>query len=138
MKLPKGFIIQELVPPEVYKELGDRAIWCLCPNALKVLGQLHEDYGAIVVNNWNTGGTFKYSGFRPKNCTEGAVWSQHRFGRAFDCKFKSQDVKNVRAEVSTKARAGHVVYSLIGGIELDVSWFHFDTRVADALMEFRP
>lgn len=136
--IPSGFVIQELVPPEVFNLRGQNSVWCLCPVALRVLGALREDYGPTTVNNWHTGGQRKYSGFRPSDCGVGATWSQHRYGRAFDCLFSQSDVETVRQDVIAKARAGHGIYKHIGGIELGVSWFHFDTRPAGTLMLLRP
>jgi hypothetical protein len=132
------FRTEELVPPETFRAWGERSLWFLDSRAVDVLKELRKDYGPVVVNDWAFGGEIKYRGYRPPECKIGAVASQHRVGRAFDCLFKDADVSKVRIEVIAKARAGHEVYGMIRGIETDVSWFHFDVRNAPSLMVFRP
>jgi hypothetical protein len=133
------FAAQELVPPEIYNELGDRAvILCIDDRVMETLRQLRLDYGPVIVNDWKWGGEYRYRGYRPHSCKQGATWSQHRFGRAADCVFKDADVATVRADVLRKAKAGHAVYSMIRGIEDGVSWFHFDFRNEISIQVFRP
>ena len=138
--IPAGFRIEELVPRAVFSERGKLAEWLLCPAALLVLGQIRADFGPCVVNDWLYGGRNEFRGFRPAGCPVGAAFSQHRYGRAFDVITTKTPVEAARQEIIRQARAGHQVYSLIGGIELGVSWLHFDTRskLDGTLQVFRP
>lgn len=140
MNVPVGFVLQELVPPDVFGLLGDKAIRLIDPNVLAILAQIRADYGPLIVNNWHTGGQFKFRGFRPLNCTEGAPKSMHKEGKAIDCHSPRISVEQLRREVIAKAKTRHPIYSLIGGIEGGVNWLHFDTRprVNDQLLVFRP
>lgn len=133
------FTAEELVPPSVFNELGQRAVsLCIDERVMEVLRQLRMDYGPVTVNDWKWGGRFTERGYRPPTAASGAKWSQHRFGRAADCVFKDADVKTVRAEVIAKCKAGHPVYGLIRGIEDGVTWLHFDVRNIPSLQVFRP
>lgn len=140
MTVPAGFVVQEFVPPDVYSLLGDKAIRLIDPAVLAILAQIRADYGPLIVNNWHTGGTFKYRGFRPLNCREGAPLSMHREGKAIDCHSPRIPVEQMRREVIAKAKTQHPVYSLIGAIEDGVNWLHFDTRprAGGQLLVFRP
>ena len=139
MNVPVGFVLQELVPPDVFGLLGDKAIRLIDPNVLAILAQIRADYGPLIVNNWHTGGQFKWRGFRPMNCPEGAPKSMHKEGKAIDCHSPRIAVEQMRREVIAKAKTRHPIYSLIGGIEDGVTWLHFDTRtrVNDQLLVFR-
>lgn len=138
--LPAGFVPQEFVPPDVFSLLGDQCVKLIDPRILLIAGQLRTDYGPIVVNNWHAGGQFRYRGFRPLNCREGAPKSQHRLGTALDCHSPRIAVEQLRREVIAKARTNHPVYSLIGAIEDGVNWLHFDVRprIDGRLMVFTP
>lgn len=131
------FRTEEFVPPEVYKERGEKALWVMDDRVIQIARQLRIDYGVLEINTWVWGGRYKYRGFRPEGCEVGATWSQHRFGRALDCVPKETDLTTMREEVIRKAKAGDPIYGMIRGIELDVGWFHFDVRNAPSLMQFR-
>lgn len=146
----RHFQIEELVPPEVYESYGERAWWFLDPSSLYVLDQLRDKFGPITVNSWKWGGDRRYSGFRPPGCDVGAEYSQHRFGRAFDCIFKNHTSEEVRKEVidtikNIESSDDMSIYTdrqrqfaRIGAIELGISWFHFDLRNTKKLLTFHP
>ena len=132
---PKHFIIQELVPPEVFDELGDHSWLVLDPRAVVTLDQLREHFGICHVNNWHLGGELKYRGFRPMSCTVGAKYSQHRFGRAFDCSF------NVSAEIARRyIIENRESFPFLSRLEDEVNWLHFDLgdHGDDDIQVFRP
>jgi hypothetical protein len=60
-----------------------------------MLDALRDKFGPITVNDWSWGGTFKESGYRSATSRTGAKYSQHRYGRAFDCKFGHVTVQGV-------------------------------------------
>lgn len=120
---PKHFALKELVDPETYAKLGDRAWIVLDPRALATLDQLRKRFGSCTVNNWHSGGAHKYRGFRPPQCTVGAALSQHRFGRAFDCSF------NTSAHVVREYVLDNwAEFPYLMTLEDEVSWVHFDVR----------
>lgn len=86
---PKHFRLQELVGPEFYARWGERCWEWLQVPALRSLDALREKFGSVTINNWADGGTLKESGLRDFSTSTGAGYSQHKFGGAYDCKFRS-------------------------------------------------
>lgn len=124
---PKNFILQELVAPELYKARGERAWELLDPRALVTLQQLRDTFGPCTVNNWHVGGSYTESGLRAFGSTTGAAYSQHKFGRAFDCKFKNVTPAEVSRYVLARASAFPYI-TVIENVAYTPTWFHFDTR----------
>lgn len=118
----KHFSIKELVPKHVYKERGNKAWSLLDDRALITLDQLREQFGKATVNNWAWKGTRQWSGLRTEKSPYGTAYSQHRFGRAFDVLFSEATADEVREYVLSHEDE----FQYITGIELGVSWFHFD------------
>ncbi len=136
------FRIEELVPKvsTIGVENIDLLWMIFDPLALRTLDALRDRYGPATVNDWIFGGSLvtsfnsfqivhthlEYRGYRPPGCLEGARYSQHKFGRAFDVTFRHVEAEEVREDI----RAHY--YSMpqfhdIRRIEEDVSWLHFDT-----------
>ena len=132
---PKHFKIQELVPPEVYNSLGERSWLVLDPRIVVSIDQLREHFGPCTVNNWHSGGTLHYRGFRPSDCKVGAQFSQHRFGRAMDCSFNAS-APIVREYIL----ANRDKFPFITRMEDDVSWVHIDCgdHGDDDIQVFKP
>lgn len=151
MKVSPHFDHREFVPPEIDKKYGDNSVWFINP----IIPQIAEFYKKffydyyklkypnlvgvlIIVNNWHTGGTKKYSGFRTPECTEGAALSQHRFKDAFDCEIILVFPDNVRVEVKYpeihEIIHAHEELFLANGvttiesIEVATGWLHTDVR----------
>jgi hypothetical protein len=96
------------------------------------------DNRAIIMNTWHRGGTLKYRGYRPPDCTVGAPKSMHRFGKAVDF-----DVKGLSAEyVRWIIRSNHEELLRLGltRIEKLVGWVHIDTKHTglNYIYEFNP
>ena len=125
---PKNFILQELVMPEVYQERGERAWELLDARALLMLQMLRHAFGPIVVNNWHDGGEYKESGLRSFECSTGAKLSQHKFGRAFDCKSRNATPYEMRDFVIGKQERFPYL-TTIEDPQYTPTWFHFDTRL---------
>ena len=128
------FKIQELVPEHVYNERGDKAWELLDDRGLITLDCLHDAYGTMTVNNWMWGGSRQWSGFRTELSPYGTIYSQHRFGGAYDPLFKYVTAEKVRQDVLNNPDW----FPLITSVELDVSWFHFDTRNCDRIKVYKP
>jgi hypothetical protein len=130
MYTPEHFRIEELVGPEfhqVNKARGAMMFMAFDQLALVTLDRLRKRYGPIVVNNWQAGGTFKESGLREMGTGTGAALSQHKFGRAFDCKFRNITPAEVWAELQASPNLS--CFEFIQRIEAGagMTWFHFDT-----------
>jgi hypothetical protein len=124
---PKNFILQELVPPEIFKSMGARAWELLDVPATMTLQALRDNLGPIIVNNWHVGGSYKESGLRSANTTTGAKKSQHKLGKAFDCKFKHCSPREARDYVlAHPEKFPHL--TTIENPDATPTWFHFDTR----------
>lgn len=124
---PTSFILQELVDPDTFLLRGDRAWELLDPRALATLQALRDHLGPCVVNNWHDGGTYRESGLRAFDSKTGAKYSQHKFGRGFDCKFKSMNPHEVLDYVQSH-RFDFPHLTVVENPKATPSWFHFDTR----------
>lgn len=125
----KYFLAQELVTPDVYGLRKERSYELFDGAALDSLIALREKFGPITVNNWHAGGTYKESGLRDPLTKTGALFSQHKFGRAFDCKFHGVTVQEVfdfiikhHNEFPYITTLEDIKFTAPGG------WLHFDTR----------
>lgn len=124
---PINFVIQELVPPDVYQAFGDRCWELLDSRAVFTLQCLRDHLGPLTVNNWHVGGAYKESGLRSFLTPTGAKFSQHRFGRAFDCKFRNFTPHEVRDYVLARP-IDFPHLTVIENPDKTPSWFHFDCR----------
>lgn len=125
--VPEHFNIKELVDKQTYKDRGERSIELLDPCMLWTIDRLREKYGSIIINNWASGGQYQFSGFRPKNCSIGALYSQHRLGKGFDLKFKDYTPEQIRTLIKVNAKKDE--FKFISCVELDTpSWVHIDSR----------
>lgn len=123
--ISKNFSIQEFVPKETYAKWGDKSIMFIDPRLVDVAQALRDKYGPLVIN----GGQYNYSGYRPPTCSVGAKESQHRFGRAIDCKFKQMTVQEVYKDILDNEnywiKKG---ISTLENILKTPSWLHVDIR----------
>ena len=110
------FGIEELVPRSIYNRRGDKAWQLLDMQTLQTLEWLRENLGQCTVNNWKWGGNFSQSGLRTFEIymQDGFTMvneaklkmadslSQHKYGRAFDCKFKDYTAEEARQWIKGK------------------------------------
>ena len=132
MYRPQHFIIQELVPREVYKDRGTKAWELLDDRLLITLDQLRDEYGSMTINNWHWGGNREWSGLRTPESPYYKPYSQHTFGRAADCKFKNVSAEKVRQDILHDIE----MFPCISSIELNTSWLHFDVRNCDKIKTY--
>src|SRR5690554_1405655 len=118
----RHFRIEELVSKAFHSRYGDRAWLALDSRALETLDALRDRYGRTTCNNWLWNGPRQYSGLRQPGDQHYNPISQHSFGRAFDCIFAEFTAEEVRADILKHTD----LFPHIRGIELDVSWLHFD------------
>jgi hypothetical protein len=128
--------IQELVPPETYNKLGDKAIEFFTNEILRSIEHVyeyfeHRYYGhkiVVIINNWSFDGKYKYRGYRPPECKEGAPHSEHRKGNAVDLDVyidgKRLDPESVRQLI----RHHRDQFPCITRMEANVNWVHIDCK----------
>jgi hypothetical protein len=127
MKLTKNFSLQEFIYPNLFNEEKEKCIRYLDPRIVNACQIIREKVGKpITINNWHTGGDFRFSGLRPFDSAVGAMRSQHKFGRAADLKIQGMKGDEMRAVVRK-------YWSLLKGqittIEDDTdTWLHIDCR----------
>jgi hypothetical protein len=130
------FKIQELVSPKVYEERGEKAWALMDPRLLETLDWLRSAYGPMIINNWHSVGTRKFSGLRMPFDDYYSKYSQHSFGRAADILFTRHSVDTVIEDIIR--HPNEPIFKHIKGLELDVTWLHIDVRNSGKLITFRP
>jgi len=125
MDFVKNFSIQEFVDPITYTDFGEKS-WQIFDDRIILSIQKLRDYfdKPITINNWFSGGQFKFRGFRPPSCTIGAIVSAHRFGRAIDFDVAGMKAEEVRQVIIQKHEE---LFPLIMRMEAGVNWVHIDT-----------
>ena len=127
IKKSKFFGIKELVPKSTYEKEGEGAWRLFDSKALEVLDWLRENIGIpMTVNNWQWGGEYHYRGWRPIDCTEGAKYSPHKDGCAFDISVKGWTDEQLKDWL--KANESKLPHRIRVEIENTNSKVHFDTR----------
>ena len=99
---PRHFKVQELVPPTVYLDRGEKSIQLMDTRLLLLIDELRDYYGPAVINDWLWDGSFTESGLRTPDCTYYSPYSQHTLGRAVDLKFKNVEAKKIRIAKHTR------------------------------------
>ena len=124
----RHFILEQLVPPDVFTALGDKAWDLMQPNLITTIDQLYDHFGPMTINNWHTNGRFKESGYRDPNSATGAKRSQHKLGNAADIK----PLKTTPRAMYDYILANPEQFPLLTTLE-DISatptWLHVDCRV---------
>lgn len=117
------FKIFEIVPPELMS-LPEDYLWELFDeDILIVIDRLREALGRpIIINNWKSGGQFKWRGYRTNSCKIGAKKSPHRIGKGLDCDVKGMTAQQVRDYIISHQQ----MFPEITRMEADVNWLHID------------
>ncbi len=128
MKISEHFDLREVVTPEAYAALGDKAIILMDKRIIDVCEELRNYFDEpITINNWHSGGQYHESGLRNFDTTTGAKYSQHKYGRALDLKFTHVTPEEVRNEI--REMFDH--FSKFGLTTIEQStatWVHIDCR----------
>jgi hypothetical protein len=130
------FAIHELVPPQVYRDRKEKAWELMDERLLITLDKLRKRYGSMTVNNYHWGKDREWSGLRTADSPYFSKYSQHSFGRAADCLFTKISSEEVRQEIL--ANPNDEDFKLIGSLELNVSWLHFDVRNCERIKTYSP
>jgi hypothetical protein len=93
MRISKNFDIREFVPKLTWLRRGINSRWFVNPKCVD-LAEFYKYffkkyYNAedcyVMINNWHTGGSQQFRGYRPPDCEIGAKESMHRSFNGFDC-----------------------------------------------------
>ncbi len=123
----KYFDIREFVHPRVFAKFGKNAAMFIDPKIVRVADAVREMFGPILINDWMFGGKRVASGFRARWENTGAEYSQHRCGRAIDCRSVRYSEKQMAAMILNGwlpfYEAG---LTRIENVEFTVGWLHLD------------
>lgn len=124
----RHFRTEEFVPPDVFHALGARSLLVMDRRILKTVTALRENLDRpVTINNWVFGGNIRWAGFRNSKCTTGAFYSQHKFGRAVDCRVEKMTPDEVRRYILNNR--SHFPY--VTAMEDGVPWVHLDCRALE-------
>lgn len=135
----KHFKIYELVPPSLYNKFGEKCWQLFDERLLMTLDAMRERFGSCTINDWKWGGIFSHSGLRDETFY-GTVEkyltsrSQHKYGRAADCKFKDYTAQEVRAIIlQEKEKFPYISFIETGPLKggKPMTWVHIDVRNSD-------
>ncbi len=129
IKFSDHFYLDELVPKEIYMLFYEKSIMFLDPRTKDIIEGVRNYFGVpIVINNWWTGGNRHESGFRLPSTSTGALYSQHKFGRAFDMVFPPKtDYEKIRQTI----RERYDSFKKMGITTIEAGtqgWLHVDCR----------
>ena len=126
---PKYFALNEVIPPAIIAERGERAWSLMDDRILQGADWLRETFGPAVINGKYGGKVFTESGLRDPFTTTGAKWSQHKFGRALDLKFTKVSVKEVYDYIlANQPEARSHGITTVEDIAFTGNWLHIDAR----------
>jgi hypothetical protein len=126
---PKYFALNEVIPPTIIAERGERAWSLMDDRILRGADWLREMFGPAVINGRFGGKVFTESGLRDPFTATGAKFSQHKFGRALDLKFTRVTAKEVYEYIIRnpgEARANGI--TTVEDIAFTGNWLHIDAR----------
>lgn len=129
---PIYFGIKELVSKNIYEKYGDQAWIFFDPKILITADQIRQYFNVpMIVNNWATGGSRQYSGYREIDCNIGKENSQHRQGRALDiiCSLSAKFMRKKILENSILFPFLKCMENSVDG--KGISWLHIDCRNID-------
>ena len=121
------FLLEELVPPTVFKERGSLAWELLDDRLIQTIDTIKKRFplGTMTINNWVWGGNRQWSGLRtPEAIKYYSPFSQHAFGRAIDTIFSAYTTEEVRQYILDNP----LEFPHVKGVELGVGWLHIDCR----------
>ena len=121
------FKIRELVPLELYNLVDEEVLWRMIPlELIHTMDYIKEKFklGTCTINSYAWGQDRNWSGLRLKNRPYYSETSQHTKFNALDMVFTSYNSKDIRDDILAYPEE----YPHIGGLEMGVSWLHFDIR----------
>ena len=130
----RNFSIEEFFSRAMLNQWGERRCLQFIDPKTLILAQAYRDFfeESMFVNTWNISRkTKKFSnrGFRPPTSTVGASFSQHKFGRAFDCHFHKLSVRQAYKEImDNQLFFMNFGLTTLEDIDITKTWLHSDSR----------
>jgi hypothetical protein len=139
-KITRNFSDVEVLPEELFGY--DWGIF-VNPRIVHVAQEIRNKFGSVTINNSYWGGGFNLSGYRPQNTKIGARYSQHKFGRALDLKFKDtyQPLEVQDYIMNNEKEFYQLGLRRMECAKVTRTWLHIDlmeTRLHNKILIFKP
>lgn len=142
MKVAKDFDLREFVPPKIWAQYGERSAQFLDPRVFAIAQAYRDFFGAsVTVNDWHTKGQRTESGFRMPDTKTGGYLSQHKQGRAFDCRIAGISPQDAfKAICANFAHFKTFGLTTLEDVQFTPTWVHSDCRFTgqDDLLIVKP
>lgn len=116
----RHFVPEEFLPP------GVTDLFLMDEHLLETADDIRDLVGPMSINDYHMGGSRQWCGLRTPDCDVGAPHSQHRLGKAADGHPARMTADAARDLIRAAVARGELPY--LGGLEVGVSWVHFDVR----------
>lgn len=127
IKITEHFYLDELVEPGIFNECREKAISFLSERLVLGIEKLRRALAKpITINTYYLGGQYKNSGLRSINCEEGAKWSDHKFGHAFDIRVDGIHSIDVQRYIEENWQEYNAFFTAIE--KSTVGWTHLSDR----------
>jgi uncharacterized protein YcbK (DUF882 family) len=125
--------IEEFVSRPIFTSMRSNSIRLLDPRIFDIAQGIRDWYGTpITINNWHSSGTFQNRGFRAHNTNVGAIYSQHRFGRAIDFNLRNITPQKVYRDIlDNQTHFMNLGISCMEDIRDTTTWVHVDCRITN-------
>jgi len=137
------FDLREFVPRQAWDKFGDKCIWFLDVRIFAIAQELKDTITDSIgknifhINNWHYGGKRNWSGLRTvdffKSYPNAAKYSQHLYGRAFDCQIFIDGDQVPSSEISHHIFRKEELFmgyglTTVEDIKITKTWNHLDIR----------
>jgi len=119
----KNFKIEELVHPRILNSVGEHIAWrMLDKECLMELDIIHAAWGSAIYINW---GANDSRGLRPPNDEDGAFYSVHKQGKAFDLVPANGDVLGLWELVFNLIQCDKIIrFNTLESLVFTPTWVH--------------
>jgi hypothetical protein len=130
----KYFKVHEIVPKKMYEKYGEKSWRYVDVRLIETIDILKEHFnlGTMTINNYYWNGNREWSGIRTPESKWYSYGSQHSFANAIDAIFSDYSAQEVRNYIIDNKH----IFKHVKGLELGVSWLHFDVRNEDDMILF--
>jgi hypothetical protein len=131
IRVSDNFFLDEFIDPRIYSQRGERSIQLIDSRIMFAAQYIREQSGEFMtINNWARGGTLRERGLRLAGTNTGALWSQHKYGRAIDINIGSWTAKQMFDFVMSheKYLVQRQIVTVIEDIRDTPRWLHMDCR----------
>ena len=132
IEISKNFFLDEYVTREFYEKFGEKCIWWIRPEVIRIDQFLRDRFHvSMIINNWWNGGERQQSGLRYPVSGVGAGDSLHKFGCASDKVFVDKGPEwysEVRRDIVKNFKE---LYQPLGLTTIEANtetWLHTDCR----------